>query len=97
MVVGSNPTARANKILKKCQNLKHTSTKLSTKWFITFLGPLGKNYKITDSSQINELTKLKEIFSEAINNFAPVRITRYAESIPPNAGGKFEESVCLVD
>ena len=45
---------------------------------------------------IDVLTKLKEIFSEAINNFAPVRITRYAESIPPNAGGKFEESVCLV-
>ena len=40
--------------------------------------------------------RLKEIFSKAINEFAPVRITRYSDAIPPNAGGKFEESVCLV-
>ena len=41
-------------------------------------------------------TKLKDIFSKAINGFATVRITRYADAIPPNPGGKFEESICYV-
>ena len=41
--------------------------------------------------------QLTEIFGRSINNFASVRITRYADAIPPNKGGKFEESVCLVD
>ena len=56
-------------------------------------------FKIVTDEAITEEqeTKLKEIFSEAINNFAPVRITRYSDSIPPNKGGKFEESVCLVE
>ena len=56
-------------------------------------------FKIVTDEAITEEqeTKLKEIFSEAINNFAPVRITRYADAIPPNKGGKFEESVCLVN
>jgi hypothetical protein len=56
-------------------------------------------FKIVTDEPITEEqeTQLKEIFSKAINEFAPVRITRYADSIPPNRGGKFEESVCLVE
>lgn len=55
-------------------------------------------FKIVTDDPITEEqeTRLKEIFSKAINEFAPVRITRYSDAIPPNAGGKFEESVCLV-
>jgi phenylacetate-CoA ligase len=40
---------------------------------------------------------LTEVFSNAIEEFAPVRVTWYKDSIPPNAGGKFEESICLVE
>ena len=56
-------------------------------------------FKIVTDEPITEEqeTQLKSIFSKAINDFATVRITRYAESIPPNKGGKFEESVCLVN
>lgn len=56
-------------------------------------------FKIVTDEPITEEQEfqLKEIFGKAINNFANVRVTRYAESIPPNKGGKFEESVCLVD
>jgi len=56
-------------------------------------------FKIVTDEPITEEQeyKLKEIFGKAINNFANVRVTRYAEAIPPNKGGKFEESICLVD
>lgn len=40
---------------------------------------------------------LTEVFSNAIEEFAPVRVTWYKDSIPPNEGGKFEESICLVE
>ena len=56
-------------------------------------------FKIVTDEPITEEqeAELKIIFGKAINNFASVRVTRYAEAIPPNKGGKFEESVCLVD
>jgi phenylacetate-CoA ligase len=56
-------------------------------------------FKIVTDEAITEEqeTELKSIFSKAINDFACVRITRYEQAIPPNKGGKFEESVCLVD
>jgi hypothetical protein len=55
-------------------------------------------FKIVTDEPITEEqeTQLKSIFGKAINDFAPVRITRYDQAIPPNKGGKFEESVCLV-
>ena len=52
---------------------------------------------VTDEPITNDQeSQLTEIFSNAINNFAQVRVTRFENAIPPNAGGKFEESICLV-
>ena len=55
-------------------------------------------FKIVTDEPITEEqeTQLKEIFGNAINNFAQVRVTRFEDAIPPNAGGKFEESICLI-
>ena len=56
-------------------------------------------FKIVTDDPINaeQEAELQEIFGDAINHFAPVRVTRYADAIPPNPGGKFEESICLID
>jgi phenylacetate-CoA ligase len=55
-------------------------------------------FKIVTDDPIDakQEAELIEIFSDAINHFAPVRITRYPETIPANNGGKFEESICLI-
>lgn len=52
---------------------------------------------VTDDPLTEEqTTKIAEVFGKAINDFAPVRVTWFKDSIPPNAGGKFEESICYV-
>lgn len=52
---------------------------------------------VTDDPLTEEQQKgIAQVFSNAIEDFAPVRVTWYKDSIPPNDGGKFEESICLV-